>query len=212
MYKIYHILSFLLIPIIYLNIFWRIINNKEDKNRYKERFGRTLIKRPNKKIIWIHAASIGEFKSCKTLIEEYHNEYCILVTTTTKTAAEYAVKKFTSKIIHQYATYDITFWINKFLDLWQPKLVIWIESDLWPNTIVKLRERKITSVFLNARISPKSFNKWKYFSSYYKFITKTFFVIYALLYTLRIVYPAKSHELFYVLRLIQQFSEFGCLH
>ena len=34
-------------------------------------------------------------------------------------------------------------------------------------------------MFLNARISPKSFNKWKYFSSYYKFITKTFFAIYA---------------------------------
>ena len=63
--------------------------------------------------------------------------------------------------------------------MWQPKLVIWIESDLWPNTIVTLRERKINSVFLNARISPKSFNKWKYFSFYYKFITKTFFAIYA---------------------------------
>ena len=86
---------------------------------------------------------------------------------------------FRSKIIHQYATYDVTFWINKFLDFWQPKLVIWIESDLWPNTIVTLRERKITSVFLNARISPKSFKKWKYLSSYYKFITRTFFAIYA---------------------------------
>ena len=76
-------------------------------------------------------------------------------------------------------SYDVTLWINKFLDFWQPKFVIWIESDLWPNTIVRLREKGIKSVFLNARISPKSFNKWKYFSSYYKFITKTFFAIYA---------------------------------
>ena len=85
------------------------------------------------------------------------SNYNILITTTTKTAADYAITNYGDKIIHQYAPYDVTFWINKFLDFWQPKLVIWIESDLWPDTIVTLRERKTTSVFLNARISPKSF-------------------------------------------------------
>ena len=42
-----------------------------------------------------------------------------------------------------------------------------------------MREKKISAIFLNARISPQSFEKWKFFSSYYKFITKTFFAIYA---------------------------------
>ena len=42
-----------------------------------------------------------------------------------------------------------------------------------------MREKKISAIFLNARISPESFKKWKMFSSYYKFITKTFFGIYA---------------------------------
>ena len=180
MHKLYKIISFLLIPIIKINTFIRILKKKEDKNRYKERFGITNLKRPlEKELIWIHASSVGEFKSSDFLINNFYNNYYILITTTTTTAADYAIKNYGDKIIHQYAPFDITLWVNKFLDFWQPKFVVWIESDLWPNTIVKLRERGITSVFLNARISPKSFNKWKYFSSYYKFITKTFFAIYA---------------------------------
>lgn len=180
MHKLYKIISYFLIPLIKINTFIRILNKKEDKIRYKERFGFTNLQKPlGKELIWIHASSVGEFKSSDFLINNFFNNYNILITTTTKTAADYAIKNYGDKIIHQYAPYDIIFWINKFLDFWQPKLVIWIESDLWPNTIVRLRERKITSVFLNARISPKSFNKWKYFSSYYKFITRTFFAIYA---------------------------------
>ena len=180
MHKLYKIISYFFIPLIKINTFIRILNKKEDKIRYKERFGFTNLQKPlGKELIWIHASSVGEFKSSDFLINNFFNNYNILITTTTKTAADYAIKNYGDKIIHQYAPYDIIFWINKFLDFWQPKLVIWIESDLWPNTIVRLRERKITSVFLNARISPKSFNKWKYFSSYYKFITRTFFAIYA---------------------------------
>jgi len=180
MHKLYKIISYFLIPFIKINTFIRILNKKEDKIRYKERFGYTNLQKPlGKKLIWIHASSVGEFKSSDFLINNFFNNYNILITTTTKTAADYAITNYGDKIIHQYAPYDVTFWINKFLDFWQPKLVIWIESDLWPNTIVRLRERRINSVYLNARISPKSFNKWKYFSSYYKFITKTFFAIYA---------------------------------
>ena len=180
MHKLYKIISYFLIPIIKINTFVRILKKKEDKFRYKERFGLTNLKKPlEKEIIWIHASSIGEFKSSDFLINNFFNNYYILITTTTTTAADYAIKNYGEKIIHQYAPYDVTLWINKFLDFWQPKFVIWIESDLWPNTIVRLREKGIKSVLLNARISPKSFNKWKYFSSYYKFITKTFFAIYA---------------------------------
>ena len=163
MHKLYKIISYFLIPLIKINTFIRILNKKEDKIRYKERFGFTNLQKPlGKDFIWIHASSVGEFKSSDFLINNFFNNYNILITTTTKTAADYAIKNYGDKIIHQYAPYDITPWINKFLDLWQPKLVIWIESDLWPNTIIRLREREINSVFLNARISPKSFNKWKF--------------------------------------------------
>ncbi len=180
MHSIYKFTSYLLIPFIYFNIFLRVIKKKEDIKRYKERFGSTnLNKNQGKKVIWIHASSVGEFKSCDFLINNFYQKYILVITTTTKTAADYALENYGEKIIHQYAPFDVLPWINKFLEFWKPKLVIWIESDIWPNTIVRLREKNIAAVFLNARISPKSFKKWEFFSSYYKFITKTFFAIYA---------------------------------
>ena len=60
----YHLIGLILIPIIKVNIWRRIRNGKELKNRYKERFGISSQSITfSKKIIWIHAASIGEFKS-----------------------------------------------------------------------------------------------------------------------------------------------------
>ena len=180
MHKFYKTITYLLIPFIFINTYLRVIRNKEDRDRYKERFGLTNFKKPNaKEVIWIHASSVGEFKSSDFIINNFYKNYCILVTTTTKTASEYALKYYDGKIIHQFAPFDVLIWINKFLNNWQPKLVIWIESDLWPNTIVRLREKNISSIYLNARISPRSFNKWKYFSSYYKFVIQTFTNIYA---------------------------------
>ena len=180
MHSIYKFTSYFLIPFIYINTFLRLIRKKEDIKRYKERFGSTNLKKvEEKEVIWIHASSVGEFKSCDFLINNFYRKYSLLITTTTKTASDYAIDNYGEKIIHQYAPFDVVPWINKFLEFWKPKLVIWIESDIWPNTIIKLREKSISAVFLNARISPKSFEKWKFFSTYYKFITKSFFAIYA---------------------------------
>ena len=93
MLKVYQLISYFLIPIILINLCFRIINKKEDKNRYRERFGKSKKKfDSSKRIIWIHAASIGEFKSSKLIIDKYHNNFHILVTTTTKSSAEYINK------------------------------------------------------------------------------------------------------------------------
>ena len=103
----YQLLGYILIPIIKFNIYLRVLKNKEDKKRYFERYGISKIKRPKGKLIWIHASSIGEFKSVAKLIDKLHNKFIILATTTTLTASNYAIKNFGNKIIHQYAPFDI---------------------------------------------------------------------------------------------------------
>ena len=91
------------------------------------------------------------------------DNFKILVTTTTLSAAIYAKQKFGKKIIHQYAPLDIKIWIERFINNWKPDLSIWIESDLWPVTLKTLKEKSIKSILLNLRISPKSFEKWLLF-------------------------------------------------
>ena len=180
MIHLYRYLCFLLIPLIKLNLFIRLKNKKEDLSRYKERFGCSKnIINYHKEIIWIHAASVGEFKSAKFLIQEYSEDYKILITTTTLSAANYAKEYYGEKIIHQFAPLDVSIWINRFLKKWNPKMVIWIESDLWPNTLHIIKKRNINAILLNLRLSPKSLNRWKIFPSFYNNLMNCFSEVYA---------------------------------
>ena len=167
MLNLYKIVGFLIIPLIMINLRIRVISGKEDKNRFRERYGITKLRRPKGKIIWIHAASVGEFKSASVIINNLSDNFKILVTTTTLSAAIYAKQKFGKKIIHQYAPLDIKIWIERFINNWKPDLSIWIESDLWPVTLKILKEKSINSILLNLRISPKSFEKWLLFKNLY---------------------------------------------
>ena len=80
MLKLYQLLSYIFLPIIFINLLLRVIKNKEDKKRYIERLGKNKIQFQNqKKILWLHAASIGEFKSSNLIIEKYYKNFNILV-------------------------------------------------------------------------------------------------------------------------------------
>ncbi len=180
MLKIYQIITALLIPVIIVNIFIRIYRKKEDSLRFIERFGKSTVKKNSeKKILWIHAASIGEFKSSDLIIERYHNVFDILVTTTTKSSAEYIKEFYKNKIIHQYIPFDVSLWCSRFLNFWKPNLILWIESDIWPNMLNKIRVKNINCLYLNARISPTSFKKWKGKNNLYRNSLESFDKIFA---------------------------------
>ena len=174
MILIYRCLGILLIPLILINVLIRIKKGKENKFRYRERFGKIITKRPNKKLIWIHAASIGEFKSADLIINSLYKKYTILITTTTLTAANFAKEYYGNKIIHQFAPLDIDIWVKRFLNYWKPNLIIWIESDLWPITLTQIKNMKIKSLLINVRMSPKSYKRWKNIKFFYKQITSCF--------------------------------------
>ena len=180
MLNLYKFISYILIPIILINLYLRLINNKEDIKRYKERAGKTNFNlKLSKKIIWIHAASVGEFKSSDLIIEKYYKNFQILVTTTTKSSAEYIETYYNKKVVHQYIPFDVPFWCSRFLNFWKPSLILWIESDIWPNMLKVIKDRKIKCLYINARISPQSFNKWKNLKNLYSKSLNTFDKIYA---------------------------------
>ena len=180
MINLYKILGFILIPYIKIHIWRRIKKGKELKERYKERFGiTTQSNKLTNKVIWIHAASVGEFKSADFLINILYKKYTLLITTTTVSAANYASKHYDNKIIHQFAPFDITIWVKKFLNHWKPSLIIWIESDLWPTTLNLIKQRNIKAILVNLRMSPQSFNKWKKFPLIYTQTVECFSEIFA---------------------------------
>jgi 3-deoxy-D-manno-octulosonic-acid transferase len=127
-----------------------------------------LIPSKNKKIIWIHAVSVGEVNASIPLLRklmEQLPETEFLVTTTTPTGSDILLNKMGSRVKHQYIPVDLPICVDKFLDKWQPKMLIILETEIWPNLISNCKKRGIYTALVNARLSEKSKIKYARFKS-----------------------------------------------
>ncbi len=164
---------FLISPII---IIYRIFKKKEDPKRFLEKIGKFKNK-TNKSLIWFHGSSVGEILSIIPLIEKLEknkNIKKILVTSNTLSSAKILKKLKLKKTFHQFFPLDTEFLVEKFLNHWRPKAVFFIESEIWPNMIKKIKEKNIPLILINARITKKSFEKWNSIISFSKKIFSEF--------------------------------------
>ena len=168
---LYRTIAFIIYPLLIILIFFRKIFNKEDKDRYKEKiFSSSFrVKRTNGlKLVLFHAASIGEFKSIIPIIKELEkkNENLeFLVTTQTTSSANLAnieLKRF-KKATHRYLPLDVNFLMKKFLSNWKPDAIFLVDSEIWPNLIFLANRRGIPLGIINARITRKTYDRWKLF-------------------------------------------------
>ena len=167
----YRIISTFLYPVLVLIIFFRKLIGKEDRIRFKEKiFIKNFNVQRNKKnkLIWFHAASIGEFKSVLPIIKELNKNYSdiqFLITTVTLSSANLAkdeLKKF-NNVTHRFFPLDIKFLIEEFLNLWKPSVIFLVDSEIWPNLIISSKKNKIPICVINARLTRKSFKRWMLF-------------------------------------------------
>lgn len=165
--RIYNTLIRILYPLVIKRyIKKRQENGKEDVKRFNERIGRPSLKRPEGKLIWFHGASVGESVSMLPLInkllEQYPNAH-IMVTTGTVTSADVMGKRLPERAFHQYIPIDNPAFVTRFIRHWQPDLVLWFESDLWPALLSGIKRKNIPLILVNGRISNKSFKRWQQF-------------------------------------------------
>jgi len=167
--KIYQLLSIIFSPLIDIYLLIRLLRGKEDRTRFKERLGYANVERPNGKLIWFQCASVGESNAVLPLIdkiiEKYDGKITILITSGTITSSAIINKKIAEKtnIIHQYTPVDKYFVIKRFLKYWQPTALITVESEIWPNMITLTHKCAAKVMIVNAKISEKSFRRWKVF-------------------------------------------------
>ena len=156
LYRIVVNFIFLISPII---IIYRIIKNKEDPKRFLEKIGKFNKNNKSNNLIWLHGSSVGEILSIVPLIEKFEkkkNIKKILITSNTLSSAKIIKKLKLKKTFHQFFPLDTKFLVKKFLNHWKPKAVFFIESEIWPNMIMEIKEKNIPLVLLNARITKKS--------------------------------------------------------
>ncbi len=177
-YQIFISLVVLLSPII---ILIRLFKGKEHKFRFIEKFCFFTKKRSKGNLVWIHAASVGEFMSVVPLIYELEKNKkidAILITTSTLSSSRIFKNFKFKKTVHQFFPIDQFYFTSKFIDYWKPKISIFIDSEIWPCMFRELKKNSIPLFLLNARITPKSFRRWNFFNQLSKNIFKNIEVAY----------------------------------
>ena len=185
MFFIYQILIILILILSPIILIIRLIKNKEHYKRFIEKFCVITKKRVNGNLIWFHAASVGELMSIIPLIQRLEKEKdikSILVTTSTLSSSKIFKNYKFKKTIHQFFPIDFFYFSSKFIKFWRPKLAIFIDSEIWPSMYKKLKKESIPLLLLNARITEKSFRKWKLFNQ----LTQNIFE------NIKIAYPSNS--------------------
>ena len=141
----------------------RVRRGKEDPARLAERLGRASVARPEGRLVWIHAASVGESLSHLPLVERFvrdRPDLKLLVTSGTRTSAELLARRLPDGVIHQFVPIDAPGAVRRFLDHWRPSVGLFVESELWPNLLFAARARGVGLALLGARISEKSAKAW----------------------------------------------------
>lgn len=155
---LYTILLYLIQPLIWLRLWLRGRKAPAYRRRWSERYGFCAEKvKPNG--IMLHSVSVGETLAAIPLVRALRHRYPslpITVTTMTPTGSERVRSAFGNDVYHVYLPYDLPCALKRFFDQVNPKLVIIMETELWPNLITELHRRDIPLVIANARLSERS--------------------------------------------------------
>ncbi|MDO6486279.1 lipid IV(A) 3-deoxy-D-manno-octulosonic acid transferase [Colwellia sp. 6_MG-2023] len=169
---IYRILLLLLTPIILLALLFRSFSNSQYRQRLSERFGFTsstiLLNKQNTKGIVVHAASVGEVIAITPFVElllQQYPTYPITITTFTPTGSAQVKKHFGSRVQHTFLPLDILPCTSLFLNRLQPQLMIFMETELWPNLISQCANKRIKLLLINGRLSANSMKSYQKIST-----------------------------------------------
>ncbi|MDX2366901.1 MAG: lipid IV(A) 3-deoxy-D-manno-octulosonic acid transferase, partial [Colwellia sp.] len=146
---------------------FRSTSNRQYRQRLSERLG--FIPKPYEKNgIIVHAASVGEVIALTPLIEQLlqtYPELPITLTTFTPTGSAQVKKQFKSRVQHCFLPLDILPCTQFFLTRLQPKLMIFMETELWPNLINQCAKKQIKLLLINGRLSTNSMKSYKKISA-----------------------------------------------
>jgi 3-deoxy-D-manno-octulosonic-acid transferase len=163
-------------PLLRWHLGRRARRGKEIAARLAERRGLGAA-RPPGRLLWLHAASVGEAISALPVLEALLARDAalhLLVTTGTVTGAQALLHRLPAalaapgesgfpRVTHRFLPLDVPAWVARFLDGWRPDAGVLVESELWPNLIAAARARRMPMALVNARISPRSFARWHRF-------------------------------------------------
>ncbi len=160
--KTYRLVGTVIYPFMGPFLAIRARNGKEDRSRRYERYGYPSADKPSGPLVWFHAASVGESMAVIPLIERVDSlGINTIMTTGTVTSAEVVANRLPQRTFHQYVPLDLKPAVRRFVSHWRPDLAVFTESEVWPMTVLELSAWRIPQVLVNARMSDRSFDRWR---------------------------------------------------
>jgi 3-deoxy-D-manno-octulosonic-acid transferase len=148
-------------PVLRVMLRRRVRRGKELAERLPERRGIDPTPRPQGKLLWLHAASVGETVSVLPVLEALRDVpgVSVLVTTGTVTSARLLTQRCPG-VLHRFVPLDVPRWVARFLDHWRPDAAAFVESELWPNLLLQAKALGVKLALLGARVSQTSADGW----------------------------------------------------
>jgi 3-deoxy-D-manno-octulosonic-acid transferase len=130
----------------------------------RERFGAVAATEPGRRAIWIHGASVGEITALAPVVRMLRRElpdHRLVLSTLTlggRTAAAVRVTEADAAILFPL---DLPWTVARAVDAVRPRLVLFSETELWPNFLAALAARGIPAVMLSGRVSARAFQRYR---------------------------------------------------
>ena len=168
---LYNFLISLIIPFALVRHILKAGSFEEKRLQAMEKIGFFRGKKNLNKSIWIHAVSVGEVNVALKLIqdlEEILDNPSFIVSTTTLTGARKARENLKKNIIHVYFPFDLKYFCEKFINFYNPSILLLVETEIWPNLINVFDEFKLPVVLVNGRLSNKSLKKYQRLNFFFR--------------------------------------------
>ena len=155
---------FLIAAIIWFPVLlWRLCFDRRYRRSFLPRTGRIPAMQGDRPRVWVHGVSVGEVKNLARLIEAVearHPEVEIVVSATTPTGFDLARRLYGARPVVQYPL-DFGNFPGRALDRVQPRCVLLMELEIWPNFLQAAARRSIPVAVVNGRISERSFRGYR---------------------------------------------------
>jgi len=155
---LYSFVIYLATPLVFLRLLWRARKQPEYLRYLGERWALYRLPAP-RKLIWVHAVSVGETRAAQPLVEAIQNawpEHRILLTGMTPTGREAGREVYGDRVLQAYLPYDYPDAVNRFFRHFSPAFGVLMETEIWPNLLAGARKNGVPVILANARLSERS--------------------------------------------------------
>jgi len=150
------------LPFVIFRLWWVGRKNPDGFVHWQERLG--YVASSPEPVIWVHAVSVGETIAAAPLVRALlrrNPDIPILMTAMTATGSARAKALFGDKVLYAFSPYDTPGAVRRFVDRVQPRALVIMETELWPNMIALSYRRNVPIFLINARLSERSAKKYK---------------------------------------------------